>query len=400
MLLLAYSILVFALTLWAAITLAQGQGQMGELRDTLIPSESPLPTVSIIIPACNEEKTIAAALDSVLAIAYTNLEIIVINDRSTDNTGEILKKYQEHYPQIITHEITELPTGWLGKNHALHVGAQMAKGKYLLFTDADIHFEKTTLLRAITYVQQQGLDHLSLVFKNTAPNLLLKSLVIEAGCTLFFLLKPWLVKRADRPQFMGVGAFNLVKKEAYHTIGGHSSIAMHPIDDIMLGKVIKRGGLKQDCLMAYDFITVDWYDNVGEMANGLMKNIFALYNFRLELAIGALVFTLLIVILPFWALFITSGIPFSLLAASLILRCIVFIGGALKNELPFWLFPAALITPYLNVYIMIKSVATNIKDQGINWRGTHYPLSLLRKNPPLLDIPDFRTRQRPEDTTV
>ena len=400
MLLFTYSVLVLGLTLWAAITLAYGQSQMGELSDVPVSSESPFPTVSIIIPACNEEATIGAALDSVLAIAYENLEIIVINDRSTDTTGEILQKYQERSPQIISHTITELPAGWLGKNHALHVGAQMAKGKYLLFTDADIHFEKTTLLRAITYVKQHGLDHLSLVFKNTAPNLLLKSLVIEAGCTIFFLLKPWLAKRADRPQFMGVGAFNLVKKEAYHMIGGHSSIAMHPIDDIMLGKVIKRAGLKQDCLMAYDFITVDWYDNVREMANGLMKNIFALYNFRLELALGALLFTLLIVILPFWALFFSCGIPFYLLTASLTLRCIVFIGGALKNELPFWLFPAALITPYLNVYILIKSVATNIKDQGINWRGTHYPLSLLRKTPPLLDIPDFRTRQQAKDTTI
>lgn len=400
MLLLCYSILVFGLTLWAVITLAYGQNQMGELSSVPPTPEPILPPVSIIIPACNEEQTIAAALDSVLAITYENLEIIVINDRSTDKTGDIVREYQSRYPHIIIHEISELPAGWLGKNHALHVGAHLANGTYLLFTDADIHFEKTTLTRAITYIQQQGLDHLSLVFKNTAPNLLLKSLVIEAGCTIFFLLKPWLAKREDRPEFMGVGAFNLVGKQSYQKIGGHTRIAMHPIDDIMLGKMIKRAGLKQDCLMAYDFITVDWYENVRDMANGLMKNIFALYNFRLELAVGALLFTLLVVILPFWVLFFSSGIPFSLLAASLVLRCVVFIGGALKNGLPIWLAPAALFTPYLNVYILIKSVATNIQDQGISWRGTHYPLAQLRKNPPLLDLPGYRKRFPAKDTTI
>ena len=129
-----------------------------------------LPSVSVIIPACDEEQGIASALTSVLTLDYPNLEIIVLNDRSSDATPQILDRMAAEDPRLRVIHISELPAGWLGKNHALHLGAAQAKGEYLLFTDADVHMAPDTLRRAAARMQVHQLDQLCLIFRMTAPS--------------------------------------------------------------------------------------------------------------------------------------------------------------------------------------------------------------------------------------
>ncbi|OGQ97403.1 MAG: hypothetical protein A2521_08365 [Deltaproteobacteria bacterium RIFOXYD12_FULL_57_12] len=336
------------------------------------------PRVSVIIPACNEARTIEPALASVLALDYENLEIIVVNDRSTDDTGAVLARLGQRHPRLQILTVTKLPDGWLGKSHALQFGAGQASGDYLLFTDADIVMEKSVLARAMHHLLANRLDHLCMIFKNTAPGGLLNAMMLELGGGLLLLFKPWKAKDPRSRFFMGVGAFNLVRAAAYREIGGHRAVAMHPIDDVMLGKALKNRGFRQECLLGHGFVSVPWYATVRELIAGLMKNTFAAYQYRLSLVALGVFFLFLLGVLPVWALFFSSGTTRMLFAAAIGFRLLSFVHGFSRIGMPPWNAGFALLTPYLNIYIAIKAAYTTIRNKGITWRGTHYPLDRLK----------------------
>jgi glycosyltransferase involved in cell wall biosynthesis len=338
------------------------------------------PHVSVIVPACNEQDTIEPALRSLLALDYAALEIIVINDRSTDRTGEVLRKIKTDHPRLHILEITELPEGWLGKNHALHQGAKVARGEYLLFTDADILFAKSTLARAMAVMIKEQQDHLALIFKNIAKGWLLNAMMVDAGGGLFFLFKPWKVSDPRSRHFIGVGAFNLIRQSVYRQIGGHEPVKMHPIDDIMLGKIIKQHGYRQECLSGYDFLTVRWYASPRKMIQGLMKNIFALYNFRVSLVLAAILMIGVITILPVWGALFATGPARLCFALAVVTRLASSAYGALHTGATLWIVPFSLLTSYINIYIILKGMVTTLHNRGIIWRGTYYPLDQLKKN--------------------
>jgi len=383
MLLLAISL--FIIMGWLTVDIALGSRRLGSLGDIAATTATDAPLVSIIVPACNEAETIAPALATLLAQEYAHLEIIVVNDRSTDATGEILREMQQRHPGLIILDIHELPEGWLGKHHALHCGAALAKGEILLFTDADIHMAPDTVARAVHRLEQAGLDHLCLLFKNKAKGWLLNSFILDAGGGLFLLFKPWLAGNPRSKRFMGVGAFNMVRRQAYEQVGGLAAIKIHPIDDLMLGKIIKEGGLRQECLSGYDFVTVSWYHSTGAMIDGLMKNIFALANFNTALALGGALGISLLTILPPWGVLLCHGPARLFFALTVALRLAFFSQAARYSGLSPWLAPAALITPYITVYTILKATFTTLKNKGISWRGSRYPLDeLRRKNRSLL----------------
>ncbi|MBW2671644.1 MAG: glycosyltransferase family 2 protein [Deltaproteobacteria bacterium] len=237
MLLFWLAVIFLFLTIACTLDIALGMRRMTHIGNVPPIQQKNLPKVSVIIPACNEAATIEPALRSVLTMDYANLEVIVVNDRSTDETGTVLKRIQKEYPHLQIRQILHLPKGWLGKNHALQHGAGHAQGEYLLFTDADIIMEKTAVARGISHMLENRLDHMSMFFKNIAPGGLLNALFLDVGVGLLLLFKPWKAKDPNSKRYIGVGAFNLVKASAYKAISGHRSIALHPIDDIMLGKV-------------------------------------------------------------------------------------------------------------------------------------------------------------------
>ena len=357
---------------------------MRSLGDIAIGKMADAPLVSIIIPACNEEKNIEKSLLSILDQDYENIEIIVVNDRSTDHTMEVLKKLNESFPRILIHEITELPKGWMGKSHALFTGAALAKGKYLIFTDADVVLEKTTVTKAVGYVLNNQLDHLTLIFKNMTSGWLLNSLILDSAIGLMVVFRPWLAKKKNKRWFVGIGAFNMVRREAYYEIGGHEAIKMHPVDDMMLGKTIKQHGFSQDCLLAYDFVVIPWYDSVRAMINGLEKNMFAVLHYRVALVPVALLLIIVPSILPVWGA-VFGGIYVQMVCLlTMGIRLFTFFQGLRLQGLPQWYLPGCIITPYISCYIILKSAFVTLKNRGIVWRGQHYALAELRKTTPFL----------------
>ena len=345
----------------------------------LTPSQTG-PLVSIIAAARNEARGIEAALTSVLQLDYPALEMIVVDDRSTDETGAILDRLARLHPRLKVKHISALPEGWLGKNHALSVGAEAASGELLLFTDADVVFEPTALRRAVGFMEREGLDHLAAIPDVRVPGLALSAFVTAFGVLFLLYARPWKARDPKSPYHIGVGAFNLIRSAVYRAIGTHRAIAMRPDDDLKLGKLVKKRGFRQDVVHGKDFIMVEWYSSLGEMIDGLMKNAFAGVDYSLVTLAGSTVALLLMNIWPFVALLITHGVTRALNGASIMLIGLLFwtSTGYAFGRLGYVLaFPAAVL---LFVYIMWRSALVAVIRGTVTWRGTAYPLAQMRAN--------------------
>lgn len=338
------------------------------------------PPVSVVVAARDEERNIEEALASVLAQRYEPLEVIVVDDRSTDATGAILDRMAASSPRLRVVHVAELPAGWLGKNHALHVGAAEARGEYLLFTDADVVMEPTTLSRAVAYMRERSVDHLAAGPRVVMPSLPLRVFVV--AFTLFFTLafRPWRVRDPRSRAHIGIGAFNMLRTEVYRALGGHREIAMRPDDDVKLGKIVKKHGFRQDFVGAGELVTVEWYATFGELVRGLMKNGFAGVDYRLSVVVGATVTQLLLFVLPWVAVFLTTGATRLLFGAAVLTTFAAYAGAAREHRVNPLYGIAFPLTSLIFLYIVWRAAIVTLANDGIDWRGTHYPLAELRAN--------------------
>lgn len=338
------------------------------------------PPVSIVIAARDEERNIEQALASVLGQRYEPLEVVVVDDRSTDATGAILERMAAEARRLRVVHVADLPRGWLGKNHALEVGAAEAKGEYLVFTDADVVMEPDTVARAVGYMRIHGFDHVAAGPRVEMPSLALRVFVVLF--TLFFSIafRPWKARDPRSSAHIGVGAFNMVRTEAYRAAGGHRPIAMRPDDDLKLGKLMKKHGFRQDFVVGTEMLRVEWYRTFGELVRGLMKNGFAGVDYRLWLVAVATVVQLLVFVVPWVAVWLTGGATQLLFGVAVLLAFGMYAGAARGQGVsPLYgvLFPVATLA---FLYIVWRAALVTLFNGGIDWRGTHYSLDELRAN--------------------
>ncbi|NNK95571.1 MAG: glycosyltransferase [Desulfobacterales bacterium] len=364
--------------------LVVGTRLIGSLDNCQASSGTYQPLVTVIVPARNEAPSIEQGLRALCHQTYEKLEVIVVNDRSTDRTAEVIAKVRRHHPFLRVITIAALPEGWLGKTNAMHVGAREAQGEFLIFTDADVCLEKTTISRAVHVINEQQLDHLALVFQNSTKGRLLNALITDIGIGLMMLFKPWRVAVQKSRYFIGVGAFNMVRAATYHALGGHEKIRMQAVDDVFLGKMIKQHDFKQNCLLAYDYVSVPWYGSIDELISGLMKNVYAVFHYRLSWALGAIILVMLFFIAPLFFIFFTAGVTRYLFVLAIMIRISVSGAGMLKAGLPAGAIICLLITPLITIYIMLRAVWTTTRQQGITWRGNFYSLETLKQSEWLL----------------
>jgi len=332
------------------------------------------------VPARNEEKKIRVALQSLLRVEYANVEFIAVNDRSTDRTGPILEEMAGKDPRLKILTITELPPGWLGKNYALYRGAEGSTGDLLLFTDADVVMEPSTISRAVNYLQNNNLHHLAVMPIVHMPSLALRVFCSTFGIFFSAFLRPWKAKDPKSDKFIGIGAFNLIRRDAYEAIGGHRAIAMRPDDDVKLGKLLKRAGYRQEMVAGIDLVAVEWYSSLRELIDGLMKNFFAGLDYDVFLSIASGLAVLFLNVWPFAAIFLVHGVAWRLyLLAAIILVAVIADANHLYG-LPRWYALPHPLSALLFVYILWKSMILTLWAGGIRWRGTHYPLALLKAN--------------------
>jgi glycosyltransferase involved in cell wall biosynthesis len=343
---------------------------------------SSLTRVSIIVPARNEEPTIEQGLSRLLALDYDNYEVIVVDDRSTDRTGEIIERVsaspQAHGCLRAIH-VKELPPGWLGKTHAMWKAGELASGDWLLFTDADVLFKPDVVRRALVYAESENADHV-VVF----PRILMKTpgehMMIAFFQTLFtFGHRPWRVADPDTKDHMGVGAFNMVRRSTYDAIGTYRALRMEVLDDMKLGKVVKNARFRQRNVFGEDLISIRWAIGAMGVVNNLTKNFFAILSFQWWRTIASVCGLLFLNLLPFVGFCLTLGwmrVPYAIALGAMFL---IYLGMSFKSSIPAYYFLLHPISTLLFAYTLLRSMFLTLRDQGVTWRGTKYPLEELRK---------------------
>jgi glycosyltransferase involved in cell wall biosynthesis len=371
-----FTLLVFVI---AIIELARGGRKIKSLRNVSPHGLAAEPKVSVIIPARNEEKHIAAALASLLAQDYGNFEVIVVNDRSGDGTQEILDELAKAHRKLRVLHLTALPEGWLGKNHALHIGAQQADGNFLLFADADIIMDSTTITKAINYMTETGLDHLVLGPEIKMSGVLLNMMLLAFAVNFMLAFKPWQAQNPKSKKFIGGGAFSLIRANAYRASGTLQAIPMCVDDDLKLGKLIKKHGFRQEFMGGEKMIALEWYGSVKEMIHGLTKNSFAVLDYNVPKVAALSTGMIALYLWPVLALFLTTGVAQWLNALAVLVMLLIYGGMARPLQLSPWLalgFPVAIA---MHFYIIWRSTLVTIANGGINWRDTHYSLRELKR---------------------
>jgi glycosyltransferase involved in cell wall biosynthesis len=343
--------------------------------------------VSVIVPARNEARDVAACLRSLLASKGVDLEVIAVNDRSTDETGAVMEALREPGMRYAVEHVRELPAGWLGKPHAMARGAALATGEWLLFTDADVVFAQDTLARALAWLQGEGGDHLLIV-----PTVVARSAgeaMMLAYLNVLSIWGPRLWRVADprSRDAIGVGAFNLMRRTVYERVGGWERLRMEVIEDIRMGYLIKQAGFRSRVVTGRNMVRIRWARGAWGVVDNLTKNVFAAFRFRIGLMIAGAVAATVMCLVPFVGLVLGAGWDRAWLWPSLM--SVAMLAGLYWRYRRFadpngaasvlWLltFPAAAL---VFVYAMVRSTVLTLKRGGVVWRDTLYPLRELREH--------------------
>jgi cellulose synthase/poly-beta-1,6-N-acetylglucosamine synthase-like glycosyltransferase len=368
-------VVTLAVTIGVGVTLIAGLASLPALADT--DRRPGRQTVSIVVAARNEVEGLSRALPSLLAQDHP-VEVVVVDDRSSDGTSELLDHLEETEPSLRVEHIRELPDGWLGKNHALQRGAELATGELLLFTDADVIMQPDAVGRAVGLMEELGVAHLA-VSPRMHTGTVGSTMVLSVFLVLFALVfRPWRAADPGTRAHIGIGAFNLVRAKAYHRIGGHRSVALRPDDDVRLGRELKRAGTRQAAASGQGCISVQWYASLPEMARGLRKNVFAVVDYRLSMVVAGTLIPVLLVFWPVTALLLTDGLVWWLNAGTVAAGMVTHSVIARPSGLPLWVGPAYPLGSVLLLWIVWAATLRALRTGTIEWRGTHYPLDQLR----------------------
>ncbi|HME36178.1 MAG TPA: glycosyltransferase family 2 protein [Candidatus Sulfotelmatobacter sp.] len=351
------------------------------------------PRVSIIVPARNEEDIIEQALHTLLALDYDNYEVIAVNDRSTDRTGEIMDRIaadprfsqstrETGHPRLASFRVVhhgELPAGWLGKPHAMWTAASQATGDWLLFTDADVLFKPDSLRRALAYAESVPADHVILF-----PKMIMKRpgeyMMIAFFQTMFmFGHRPWKVADPSTDDHMGVGAFNLVRRRVYDAVGTYAALRMEVLDDMKLGKVVKNAGFAQRNVFGGDLISIRWGKGALGIVNNLTKNFFAVLSFQWWRTVISAFGMAFLNFGPFLGIFLAHGwarVPYAVALGSMFA---IYVGMSRRADVPPYYFLLHPVSTALFIYTLLRSMVLTLWNDGIEWRGTKYALEELRK---------------------
>jgi glycosyltransferase involved in cell wall biosynthesis len=352
----------------------------------------------VIVPACNEEESIAATVRSLWAQQGIRLQIIAVDDRSTDSTGEILNSLMLEAADGISlggcHtfrvlHISELPPKWLGKPHALATAAELAEADWLLFTDGDVLFAPDALARTLGYAEAQRADHVVLMptWITKTPGEAAMHGAMHALST--WTLKLWQIADPSTRDFLGVGAFNLLRRSTYMSIGGFRALRMEVLEDLRLGWSIKRGGFRQRAVLGPGLAAVRWSEGAWGVVRNLEKNLFALYRYHLGAAFAVCCGLLIQIVWPIAAIFSVGSPGFSIGSGPAFWACMgaivwylaivgIYVAGQKVTRVSPGYVVVYPLAVSLFLFAHLRSTVLAIGRGGILWRGTLYSLSELR----------------------
>lgn len=367
---------ILAAVVWWALWLrtTRARARMEDLDHLPAVPRERLPRLSVVIAAANEAEALPEALRSLLVQDHPDLEIVVVDDRSTDATPAILADFRD--PRLRRLRIDRLPPGWLGKTHAHHQGGLQATGELILFTDADVVFEPGALSRACGALLAREADHLAL-----APTIEVRGFwetVFVSFFGLAFLTRFPAEKVSDprHPTAVGIGAFNLVRAAAWRHLGGHEALRLQVVDDMVLATLLKRAGFRAMFARAPGWLRVRWVAGLGGILRGLEKNAYAGVEYSLVQAHLAALVLAVMCALPLVAP--ACGAGAAGLAALAAMGALGWTSGPGLGTAR-W---AGLFYPLagpLFALVLLRSAWLAEVRGAVVWRGTRYDLRELRR---------------------
>jgi len=336
------------------------------------------PRVSLIVPARNEVETLGPAMRSRLAEGYPALEVVLVDDRSTDGTGALVDAIAAEDSRVRALHLDSLPPGWLGKLHAMSEGLRRATGEWILFSDADVHLAPGTIARAVSLAEAQRLDHLSLLPQLDPATWLVDAALASFTRTGLVLGRVWLVSDPRSKVGGSVGAFGLVRRDALERSPGIEHLRLEVADDLALGQMLKSSGSRSALANGRELVRIHWYRSLAELTRGTEKGA-AVFDHRLlpalcwTGALGALELG------PFLAAaFAHSPIAHwrglggaALLLGSTLWMC-RFAG---QRTLPALLSPLGVV---VNAVLLLRAAVVGKIRGGLQWRSTLYSPQELR----------------------
>ncbi len=336
------------------------------------------PLISVLIPARNEEENIKKCLLSLTKQDYKNIEIIVLNDNSTDNTGKIVAELSKKDSRIKLYNGKKLKKGWMGKNYACHQLAGYARGDYLLFTDADtIHFPDS-ISSALACLLNYKLGALSVFAKQIMVTVHERMIVPFGSYMILCFLPLFLVERSKNPLFCAaIGQFMLFKKDVYEKIGGHESIKSEVLEDIKISKRVKKYGYKFMIFDGRNNLYCRMYKNFSEVVRGYSKVLFAAFDYKIYAVLIVLVLFPAVFLFPF--IMFPLGIIFewpTIIMRLVILQVTIILLTKIIFSIRFKCKAAdILLYPFSIVYLMliaINSICSALIGEGVSWKGRIY----------------------------
>ena len=341
----------------------------------------PNPTISIIVPARNEEACLGPCLKSLIAQSGIDCEIIVVDDASTDHTGEIAHSFSG--VQVIS--APTLPDKWTGKNNAMAAGAKVAKGNWLLFTDADTVHKPGSLARAIAEAEANGASLLSYSPEQEVRTWWEKAVMPIIFSELAATYPPKKVSNPNSPVAAANGQYLLVSREAYDAIGGHTKIASDLLEDVAMARLVKSSGRKIFFRYGGDVVRTRMYRSWPQMKEGWTKNLAMLFprpralgffrGIEFGLILGNVVAAIAAALLGRQDVAVATGLLAFLLMTSFLLRVQRAHFSVLSNVL-------ALAGLPMTAYLLFRSARSH-KHGEVTWKDRRYGASFPLKSVPM-----------------
>jgi hypothetical protein len=362
-----------------SIDLAFGALSIPALKNVAPLNDTNCPSVSILFAARDEAEQLPAALETFLALDYPKYEVIAVNDRSVDATESILESAARKHSRLKVINISSLPSGWLGKPHALQEAFEHSTGEWLIFTDADVHFELDVLRLAIALAEQRHWDHLPLLCHAKMFSVGEKIAMTFFGMAFLLGVRPWRASNPKSSSYVGIGAFQLIRRSTYEKIGQHRRLAMEVVDDVKLGKLVKEAGGSSGIAKSGTLVSVYWHAGVRNIIQGTTKNFFATTGFSLPIVCVQILGLLSLSVTPWVALALVQGWARIFAGIAVGLGICAEGGVAIENGVS----PLYALTHPIGALIfgwmLTRSTIVTLWQGGITWRGTFYPLKELKR---------------------
>lgn len=348
------------------------------------PAQAPL--ISVCIPARNEERNIRGCVEAMLAQDYPNLEVIIVDDRSTDATPEILRQLSARNDRLRIISGSDLPEGWAGKPHALHQASKATRGEWLCFVDADTLSTQQALSSCYDKAIQTNADMFTIMTFQVMETFWEKVVMPLVMTALSVGFSPRKVNDPKSRNAIANGQFIMIKRSIYHAIGGHESVKDQIVEDKAIAEQVKWSGYRLILANGYAVARTRMYTSLAEMWEGWTKNIYLGLrdqpNLLLLGAFGAVVALITALFLPVWPVlgvswYLQGGgwLAGTVIAKSLILWTFLIYVRARASKamgISSWYAFTTPLGSAVFAAMMLISAWKVLSGKGVTWKGRTY----------------------------